>query len=137
MGLLPSVATADRTFAMHTPPPFLFAIDCTLREWNTPADVKAPSEPTVIHEARCIPGSLIGCGATRDEAVASLTRIIEWTLADELSPIDWYKRAWEKSGYEDHALFGIRAVRSARDVASVPPRKVRGVSYAALETVSC
>lgn len=123
---------------MHIPPPFLFAIDCTLREWNLPPDTKAPSEPAVIHEARCVPGSLIGCGSTREEALASLHRLIDWTLADELDPKAWYARAWNKSTFEDHALFGVQAVRMAREVTPVKEKRVRDVvRYSALEAALC
>lgn len=123
---------------MHIPPPFLFSIDCSIREWNTPSDAKEPCEPAVIHEARCIPGNLIGCGATRQDAVASLVRLIEWTLHEERAPIAWYKRAWEKASFEDQSAFGVRAVEIARNISPVPPRRVReSVRYSTLDPVPC
>lgn len=98
---------------------------------------ESPDPSKLVHEARCIPGGLIGCGSTRVEALAKLDQLIVWTLTEEKSPSDWYQKAWDRMTDYDRFQFGGQFASASRALRPERSNRVRDVAVNTLEPVPC
>lgn len=122
---------------MPTLPTLRFAIECTVAPWNPAPGQSAPATPRLVHEARSIPGGLIGCGNTREESLAQLEKLIRWTLNEEPSPTSWYQKNWDRMREADRFLYASYWASASRALKPERTSRIRDVAVNTVEPVPC
>lgn len=93
----------------------LFIFISSTTEWKPLKGLDASSEGPV-HEARSLPGNVVGLGATPEEAEKNLKATLDCVFARAGSPETWYRKAWKSVSDEDRQAFGRTMARVASEL---------------------
>lgn len=97
--------------------PFFFVVFTRCAPW----DVLLAGGDEIVTEPRweclALPGNLVGCGSTQEEAFEHLEKTLKFSIGRTESPKDWWTRAMNELTKDKAALFSYgweKVLREAR-----------------------